>query len=392
MPRVLVTVLCLSLSAYAQAPAPTTAGDQFFVQGQYAQAAAAFERLAVADRTPRVLNRLAISYLRLNRNREAERAYRRAIRIAPDEAMAYNNLGALYYSQRRFGDADTWFRRAAQRDPSNNVIRRNMHAARWGRENPRIARNVSTELVKTEPHLIQEISNDFVGVLVLLTDSVKTAVIDHTNRGDAFMAQKAYEDAAGEYRKALALDRYDTYVTNRLGIAYLQMKKYYEAELQYRETLRLDPYFPEALNNLGFIEYSKANFPAAIDLYSQALAIQPRSATVYMNIAASYFSMRDYDQGAKAVEDALAIDAKLLQRGTGNGTLVQGSQPNDPMMQFRLAKRLAARGDADTAMSYLYKAVDAGFKDVNAIRNESAFATLAKDQRFNELLDRARRP
>src|SRR5215470_10022649 len=134
MPRVLLTVLCLSLSVYAQAPAPTTPGDQFFVQGQYAQAAAAFERLAAADRTPRVMNRLAISYLRLNRNRDAERAYRRAIRIAPDEAMAYNNLGALYYSQRRFGDADTWFRRAAQRDPTNNVIRRNMHAARWGRE------------------------------------------------------------------------------------------------------------------------------------------------------------------------------------------------------------------------------------------------------------------
>src|SRR5262249_31613596 len=162
---------------------------------------------------------------------------------------------------------------------------------------------------------------------------------------------------------ANALDRYDTYVTNRLGIAYLQMKQYHEAELQYRETLRLDPYYPEALNNLGFIEYSRGNFSGALDLYYQALGIQPSAATVYMNIGACHFSKQDYEQGMNAVGRALELDPRLLQRDDSNGTLVQGSRPNDPVMQFRLAKFLAERGDSDTAITYLTKAVDAGFRD-----------------------------
>ena len=97
------------------------------------------------------------------------------------------------------------------------------------------------------------------------------------------------------------------------------------------------------------------------------------------------------DEVTKAVEQALEIDPRLLQRGDANGTLVQGSQPNDPMMQFRLAKLLAARGDADTAVAYLDKAVDAGFKDAAAIQNDAAFAALARDERFAQLLERARR-
>jgi Flp pilus assembly protein TadD len=258
-----------------------------------------------------------------------------------------------------------------------------MHAARYARENPRIVRPVADAMVKTEPHLIQEISIGFVGVLVLLTEPVKAAVIDHTARGDALIARKSYDEAAAEYQKANALDKYDTYVTNRLGIAYLQLKKYYEAELQYRETLRLNPYFPEALNNLGFIQYSKGNFSGALDLYDQALAIQPSSATVYMNMAACYFS--------KAVNQALELDERLFQRGDASGTLVQGSQPNDPKMQFQLAKLLASRGDADGAISYLNKAVDAGFRDAAAIQNEEAFKAFNRDERFTQLLDRVRR-
>ena len=364
-----------------------TAGDRLFEQSQYAQAASAFEGLPDAQKSEAVLNRLAICYHRLNRIRDAERTYRRAIKMASNFAAAYNNLGALYYSQRRFADSEGQFRRAAERDPQSNVVRRNLHASRYARENVRIVRVVANDLAKTEPLFIQEISNDYLAVLVLLPATVKEAILNHTSRGDVFMARKMFDDAAIEYRKSLALDRYDTYVINRLGIAYLQSKKLYEAEQQYRETLRLDPFFPEALNNLGFIEYTKGNFDAALDRYAEALRIQPRSATVFMNIAACYFSTKEYEEGAKAVQQALEIDPKLLQRSGSNGTLVQGNQPNDPMMYFHLAKVVAVRGDKDQAMVFLYKAADLGFKGVTVLKTEPAFLALAADERFSRLLE-----
>jgi tetratricopeptide (TPR) repeat protein len=151
--------------------------------------------------------------------------------------------------------------------------------------------------------------------------------------------------------------------------------------------LRLDPYFPEALNNLGFIEYTKGNYDDALNLYRQSLQIQPRSAVVFMNIAACLFATQNYDEGAATMRQALEIDPKLLQRGQGSGTLVQGNQPSDPMMQFHMAKLLATRGEADLAINYLSKAVDNGFKDAAAIRTDPAFSRLAMDERFTRLLE-----
>ena len=386
MVRILLAVLSFSLGASPQTANPVTPGDQFFEKSQYAQAASAFEQLPETQKNVVVLNRLGISYHRLNRSRDAENAYRRAIRMAANSA-AYNNLGALYYSQRRFREADGQFRRAAQRDPLSSVVRRNLHASRYARENARTARTVANELAKTESHLIQEVSNDYLAVLLLLPAKVKDEAFDHVNRGDAFMARKMFDDAVTEYRKSLELDRYDTYVVNRLGIAYLQTKKLYEAQLQYRETLVLDPYFPEALNNLGFIEYTQGNSGGALDLYYQALRMQPRSPAVVMNIAACFFSTGQYDEVTEAVRQALEVDPKLFQRSASSGTLVQGSQPNDPMMHFHLAKILAGKGDKDQAITFLYKAVDAGFRDVAVLKAEPSFSALAADERFNRLLE-----
>jgi hypothetical protein len=63
------------------------------------------------------------------------------------------------------------------------------------------------------------------------------------------------------------------------------------------------------------------------------------------------------------------------------------TEPNDPLMHFHLAKVFAVRGDKDQAMTFLYKAVDAGYDDLKTLKAEPAFALLAADERFTRLLD-----
>ena len=388
MARILLGILALSLGGLAQTVSPLTTANQLFDKEQYAQAATAFERLPETDKSAGVLNRLGISYHMTNRLREAENTYRLAIRLDSRFAAAYNNLGAIYYLQRNFGDADNQFRRAAQRNPQNNTIRRNYHASRYARENARPARAAADEIDKKHPALIEEIANDYFGVVWLMPANVQADALDHAGRGDLFMARKLYEDAVIEYRKSVALDRYDASVVNRLGIAYLQVRKLVDAARQFRETLRLDPFFPEALNNLGFIEYYNGHYDDALILYNRALRIEPRSATVLKNIGACYFSMKRYDDASKAIQMALEVDPRLYQRvAAGGGTLIQMAEPTDPLMHFHLAKIFAGRGDKDQAMTFLYKAVDAGFDDVKALKSEPAFAVLAEDERFARLLE-----
>ena len=56
-------------------------------------------------------------------------------------------------------------------------------------------------------------------------------------------------------------------------------------------------------------------------------------------------------------------------------------------MNFNLAKLFATNGDKERAISYLYKAVDEGFKDLEKIKTEPAFALLAEDTRYQQLID-----
>ena len=54
-------------------------------------------------------------------------------------------------------------------------------------------------------------------------------------RGDAFLVRKMYDDAIIEYKKSIAIDKYNAAIVNRLGLTYHQSQKDPEAERQYRE-------------------------------------------------------------------------------------------------------------------------------------------------------------
>ena len=135
MKRLLPLLLAVCAPAYAQT------GEELFQKGQYAQAVAEFERQPAGVRSPSTLNYLGMSYHLLGRFKEAQSAYELSIKAESGLAAPRNNLGALYYSQRMFGDADREFRRAADRDAENSTLSSNLHWGRYARDNARDARD-----------------------------------------------------------------------------------------------------------------------------------------------------------------------------------------------------------------------------------------------------------
>src|SRR2546427_8874640 len=131
MARIFVCLLLFSANLFGQA----AAGNEKFDQKQYADAANAYERVPAAQRDAGIYNRLGISYHLINQLKAAENAYRAALRLQPDNADALNNVAALYYSQRKFSDAERQVRRAMEKNPENGVLRLNLRAARYAREN-----------------------------------------------------------------------------------------------------------------------------------------------------------------------------------------------------------------------------------------------------------------
>jgi tetratricopeptide (TPR) repeat protein len=367
----------------------TSAGNERFEQKKYEEAIGAYERIPSAERDAGILNRLGMSYHLVSRFKLAESAYKAAIAKDRRNAAPLNNLATLYYSQGRFSDADNQMERAIERGPDNLVIRQNLHATRYARENTRAARDlVRSVFSSSNPLLIEKRDGDLLQLVLLMPAKDITEATLHENRGDSLFARKMYEEAIAEYTRAIGIDRYNASTLNRLGLVYHQSQKFNEAEHYYREALKQNAYFVEVLNNIGTIEYGRRRYDRALAQYKRALNIHPESATILLNMGACLFDMKRYDEATKATQHALEIDPKVLDRASGFGTLIQTSHRTDPTVSFYFAKLYAARGDKDLAISYLNRALDEGFKEFDKIKTEPVFAPLAQVEGFIKIMDR----
>jgi len=384
MSRILALLLFVNANVFGQA----AAGNEKYDQKQYVDAVNAFEKIPLAERDAGILNRLGISYHLLKQFKAAENAYRAAVSKDPKNTDAPNNFAALYYSQQRFSDAERQIRRAMEKSPDNAVMRLNLRAARYARENAKSARDAANAILNDNPLLIEKRDGDLLQVQILMPRKDLEEATLHERRGDSFFARKIYEEAIVEYGKAVALDRYNASVLNRLGLVYHQSQKLAEAERYYREALKQNPYFIEVLNNLGTVEYVRKNYDRALEQYERALKIRPESPTILLNMGACLFDMKRYDEAFKATQRAIEIDPRVLDRTSGFGTLIQTSRRNDPTVSFYFAKIYAARGDKELAISYLNRALDEGFREFDKIKTEPAFGALAQEEGFIKIMER----
>jgi len=385
MKLLLPAILLCSLSAFGQT------GDEYFLRAQYREAATAYEELPELEQTSFVLNRLGISYHLLGMFPEAEKAYERAIKQDSGLAAPRNNLGALYYSQQKFGDADREFRRAADRDADSSILSENLHRSRYARDNQRDAREEVRTMGSTRPLLLEPIDQtpgDFLRILSLIPAARTQEAASHTMRADIFVARKQFEDAVIEYKRSIAIDKYDASVLNRLGIAYHNLSKFRDAEQQYREALRLRPNHLDAMNNLAVIDYVRENFDSALRRYRKILELKPDSAVVLRNLGACFFSLERWEEGIIAYQQALLLNPNLFDAPVGGvGTALQMNQRNSAMMNFYFAKIFALRKDFDMAISFLLKAAESGFDDLEMLEKEEAFRPLQTDERFPLVLE-----
>ena len=64
------------------------------------------------------------SYHFINQLKAAENAYRSGPPLQPDNAeVLQQHLGAMFYSQRKFSDAERQVRRAMEKNPENAIMR-----------------------------------------------------------------------------------------------------------------------------------------------------------------------------------------------------------------------------------------------------------------------------
>jgi tetratricopeptide (TPR) repeat protein len=216
-------------------------------------------------------------------------------------------------------------------------------------------------------------------------EPAKTApVLTPETRGDIFMAEKRFREAAEMYREH---SKGSAIMLNKTGIAYHQMLELDLAERYYRLALKVDPRYSEAVNNLGTIYYAKKSYRRAVNQYKKALRLNSQAASVWSNLGTCYFARKEYDRAAQAMQTALMLDPEVFESRSTQGVLLQErSVEEHAKFHYYMAQTYAKAGMNDRALQYIRKALEEGYKERKKIQEDPAFAAMRDLPEFKELM------
>lgn len=174
--------------------------------------------------------------------RDGVNAFRKAVDLLPDDALAHSNLGAALTDLGRFGEAVASYGRAIEIDPG-------------------------------------------------LAEA-------HFNRGNALQACGQDQAAADSYRRALELEADWSEAHNSLGAVLERQHDLGAALACYRRAVEVNPGNPRALANLACLLSKTGHFDEAAQCFRRALPLRPDDARTWSGLGAAL-------TGSGHIEDAL---------------------------------------------------------------------------------------
>jgi tetratricopeptide (TPR) repeat protein len=217
-------------------------GERYMAQGQYAEAATAFQQLLqLRPQFLEVYINLGVVLAQQGRMDEAVTTFQQALALRPDYPDAHNNLGILLAHQERFEEAIAHYERALQLRP------------------------------------------DYVEA--------------HNNRGIALARQKKLPEAVASYQEALRLKPDYAEAHNNLGAALEALGQVEGALASYGQAVRLKPDYVEAHNNLGASLDTLRHLEEALASYNEAVRLNPNYADAHQNRALLWLLLGDFERG-----------------------------------------------------------------------------------------------
>lgn len=218
-------------------------------------------------------------YLELNIPDQAEASFKRALAREPKNAAALNGLGQVKLSQRQYAEAASYFEKALQQVPAANRIHYSLALAYRG----------LGDLAKAETHLAQR---GTVGIRVVdpLFDQLSGLIEGervHLARGRIALEARRFQDAAAEFRKAIAAKPESASAHFNLGTVLMQTNDHAGAAAEFETVLRLEPDYANAHYNLAIVLATQGKHDQAIGHLQSHLARSPD------DVAARFFSAQE---------------------------------------------------------------------------------------------------
>jgi len=248
----------------------------------------------------------------------AERAFRRGIELAPDDAEIRNSLGWTLFQEGRSAEAVTEYERALAADPKHAKAHNNLALALVDLGRFDEAATHFKASLEIEPRA--EIWSDYGFALARQgrTEEARAAyakALDldpscpsaHRNLAVSFVQAGALEEAESHYRQALA-SKPSAETSNGLGYVLLRQGRMDDAIAEFQKAIDADPSYTPAYNNLADALARQGKFAEAEQVYERSLAVKP-SVGVYNALGAVQRRLGKTAEAEQQFAKAKALDA-----------------------------------------------------------------------------------
>lgn len=169
----------------------------------------------------RLLNKIGITELMMQRYREARKSFEHAIRYDRQFADAYNNLGVIYYESKRYGTALKQYEKAIAIDGSSASFFNNLGAAYFSKREFEPAVAAYQHALELDPEVFDRSSRG--GVQAQLPSPEDRARYDYTVA--KLFAKMGLPDQSLEYLRKAREDGYKDLKNVYKDVEFAQLRK-----------------------------------------------------------------------------------------------------------------------------------------------------------------------
>ena len=264
---------------------------------------------------------IGLSFKELNQVGQAKTHAEQALKLAPNHPRALNLLATLFAESGEEEQAHDYLKQVLEIEPENHDARHNMANVLLHQGKAAEALEIARPLVnvpsapKNHKLLFGQINLDLkqYGEASAVIKSLKEQFEDDY---EVMLFEMSFSEMVKDYFKVIEIAQLlikmnpkVARVWNSLGSAYFQLDSIEKAAESYAKAIELDPEHPEYQNNMGLAFSSTGKKEEAEACYRKALKINGKYAEAYRNLVAmkKFKSMDD--------EDAQSIE-KFWNEGT----------------------------------------------------------------------------
>lgn len=271
-------------------------------------------------------NAIALVKSSVGKNDEAIDAYKQAIKLAPEQIFAWNNLGNLCLKIQRNDEAMIAFQKAIEHNAKDPIAWNGLGDV-YSRieyvDDAIAAYRKSIEHGPMFPHPWNGLgemyartgrSNEAIAAFQNALKLNQHFVSSWIGLAKVHVKQEHHRDAIRAYQQALSIDPKNSSLWNELGSVFFTASKYQEAVDAFLKAIELDRSSAWAYSNLALAHYTYGKVKDSIALYLKSLDLfidNKDKAVTWNRLANSYRMMNDYSNAIRAYQQADALNSVL---------------------------------------------------------------------------------